>query len=161
MTTHLQNDIDPIATQEWIDALESLLNIEGNERAQFIIDKLIESAQESGVHIKNTIHTPYKNTILPHQEKQMPNDEGLFNRLKAIIRWNAVAMVLRAGKYAPELGGHIASYASAAILYEVGFNYFYKAQNATQNGDLVYFQGHSSPGIYARAFLEDVFPKNN
>jgi pyruvate dehydrogenase E1 component len=154
MTTHLQNDIDPIATQEWIDALESLLNVEGDERAQFIIDKLIETAQESGVQIKNTIHTPYKNTILPHHEKQMPNDEGLFNRLKAIIRWNAVAMVLRAGKYAPELGGHIASYASAAVLYEIGFNYFYKAQNETQNGDLIYFQGHSSPGIYARAFLE-------
>ncbi len=154
MTTHLQNDIDPIATQEWIDALESLLNIEGDERAQFIIDKLIETAQESGVQINNTIHTPYKNSILPHHEKQMPNDEGLFNRLKAIIRWNAVAMVLRAGKYAPELGGHIASYASAAVLYEIGFNYFYKAQNETQNGDLIYFQGHSSPGIYARAFLE-------
>ncbi|HBB52704.1 MAG TPA: pyruvate dehydrogenase (acetyl-transferring), homodimeric type, partial [Legionellales bacterium] len=92
--------------------------------------------------------------ILPHHEKQMPNDEGVFYRLKAIIRWNAVAMVLRTGKYAPELGGHIASYASAAVLYEIGFNYFYKAQNEEHNGDLVYFQGHSSPGIYARAFLE-------
>lgn len=154
MTTYLKQDTDPVATQEWMDALESLLHIEGAERAQFIIDKLIESAQQSGVHIKNTIHTPYKNTILPHLEKQMPSDEGLFDRLKAIIRWNAVAMVLRAGKYAPELGGHIASYASAAVLYEVGFNYFFKAQNEQQNGDLVYFQGHISPGIYARAFLE-------
>lgn len=154
MTTYLQQDTDPVATQEWIDALDSLLHIEGAERAQFIIDKLIQSAQESGVHIKNTIHTPYKNTILPHLEKQMPNDEGVFERLKAIIRWNAVAMVLRAGKYAPELGGHIASYASAAVLYEIGFNYYFKAQNEQQNGDLVYFQGHISPGIYARAFLE-------
>lgn len=154
MTTYLKQDTDPVATQEWLDALDSLLHIEGAERAQFIIDKLIESAQQSGVHIKNTIHTPYKNTILPHLEKQMPSDEGLFDRLKAIIRWNAVAMVLRAGKYAPELGGHIASYASAAVLYEVGFNYFFKAQNEQQNGDLVYFQGHISPGIYARAFLE-------
>ena len=154
MTMPYQEDKDPVATQEWLDALESIINIEGDHRAQFIIDKLIDKAQQSGVHIKNIIHTPYKNSILPHHEKKMPNDEGVFQRLKAIIRWNAVAMVLRAGKYAPELGGHIASYASAAILYEIGFNYFYKAQNAEKNGDLVYFQGHSSPGIYARAFLE-------
>jgi pyruvate dehydrogenase E1 component len=154
MAKDYQDDLDPIATQEWLDALDSLINIEGDERAQFIVDKLIEKAQQSGVHIKNTIHTPYTNSILPHHEKQMPNDEGVFYRLKAIIRWNAVAMVLRAGKYAPELGGHIASYASAAVLYEIGFNYFYKAQNAEHNGDLVYFQGHSSPGVYARAFLE-------
>jgi pyruvate dehydrogenase E1 component len=154
MTNEYQDDLDPVATQEWLDALDSLINIEGDGRAQFIVDKLIEKAQQSGVHIKNTVHTPYKNTILPHHEKQMPNDEGVFYRLKAIIRWNAVAMVLRAGKYAPELGGHIASYASAAILYEIGFNYFYKAQNEEHNGDLIYFQGHSSPGIYARAFLE-------
>lgn len=154
MTTYLQQDTDPLATQEWMDALESLLHIEGPERAQFIIDQLIQTAQQSGVYIKNTIHTPYINTLLPHLEKQMPNDEGVFDRLKAIIRWNAVAMVLRAGKYAPELGGHIASYASAAVLYEIGFNYYFKAQNEQQNGDLVYFQGHISPGIYARAFLE-------
>ena len=154
MAIDLQTDNDPIATQEWLDALSGILNIEGEERAQFIIAKLIATAQAAGVTVNNTIHTPYKNTLLPHQEKPLPDDDSLFNRLKAIIRWNAVAMVLRAGKYAPELGGHIASYASAAVLYEVGFNYFFRAQNEQQLGDLVYFQGHSSPGIYARAFLE-------
>lgn len=154
MTTNLKKDIDPIETQEWIDALDSILNIEGHERTEYIIEKLISHAQSMGVHIQNTIHTPYKNTILPHHEKHMPNDEDVSKRVAALIRWNAVAMVLRAGKYAPELGGHIASYASAHVLYDVGFNHFFKAQNEEQNGDMVFFQGHSAPGIYARAFLE-------
>ena len=154
MTKDLQIDIDPIETKEWVDALDSLIHLEGHDRAQFIIDTLIRKGQLAGVQIQNTTHTPYKNTILPHLEKTMPNDEGMFLRLKALIRWNAVIMVLRAGKKAPELGGHIATYASAAVLYEIGFNYFFRAQNKTQLGDLIYFQGHSSPGIYARAFLE-------
>lgn len=154
MTKDLQIDIDPIETKEWVDALDSLIHLEGHDRAQFIIDTLIRKGQLAGVQIQNTTHTPYKNTILPHLEKTMPNDEGMFLRLKALIRWNAVIMVLRAGKKAPELGGHIATYASAAVLYEIGFNYFFRAQNETQLGDLIYFQGHSSPGIYARAFLE-------
>lgn len=154
MTTNSKKDIDPIETQEWIDALDSILNIEGHERTEFIVEKLIAHAQSMGVKIPNTIHTPYKNTILPHHEKHMPNDEDVSKRVAALIRWNAVAMVLRAGKYAPELGGHIASYASAHVLYDVGFNHFFKAQNAEHNGDMVFFQGHSAPGIYARAFLE-------
>lgn len=154
MTTNSKKDIDPIETQEWIDALDSILNIEGHERTEFIVEKLIAHAQSMGVKIPNTIHTPYKNTILPHHEKHMPNDEDVSKRVAALIRWNAVAMVLRAGKYAPELGGHIASYASAHVLYDVGFNHFFKAQNAVHNGDMVFFQGHSAPGIYARAFLE-------
>jgi pyruvate dehydrogenase E1 component len=154
MTTPIRKDIDPIETKEWIEALDSILNIEGQERTEFIVEKLIAHAQSMGVHIKNTIHTPYKNTILPHMERHMPNDEDMSKRVAALIRWNAVAMVLRAGKYAPELGGHIASYASAHVLYDVGFNHFFKAQNTEQNGDMVFFQGHSAPGIYARAFLE-------
>lgn len=154
MSIETQKDIDPTETQEWLDAINSIIQIQGDKRAQYLLDTLIQHAQEHGVHVKNTIHTPYKNTISTHQEKNMPNDEGMFRRLSAIIRWNAVAMVLRAGKYAPELGGHIATYASAAVLYEIGFNYFFKAQNKDHNGDLIYYQGHSSPGIYSRAFLE-------
>ena len=150
----LKNDADPTETREWLDALESVLNIEGPERANFLIQQLIYKAQSQGVEVDNLTSTPYKNTIRVEHEKQIPNDEGVSKRIAALIRWNAVAMVLRAGKYAPELGGHIASYASAAILYEVGFNHFFKAQNAQHNGDLIYYQGHSSPGIYARAFLE-------
>ena len=150
----LKNDIDPIETKEWLDALDSVLSIEGAERANFLIQQLIYKAQSDGVEVDNLTSTPYKNTIRVENEKSIPNDEGVSKRIAALIRWNAVAMVLRAGKYAPELGGHIASYASAAILYEVGFNHFFKAQNAEHNGDLIYYQGHSSPGIYARAFLE-------
>lgn len=155
MTTDwLQKDIDPTETQEWLDALNSIIKNEGEERANFILQHLIQNALQTGVQVSNIITTPYRNTIRPEHEKIIPNDEGIAKRIAALIRWNAVAMVLRAGKYAPELGGHIATYASASTLYEVGFNHFFKAQNAEQNGDLIYFQGHSSPGIYARAFLE-------
>ena len=155
MTTEwVQTDIDPTETQEWLDALNSIIKNEGEERANFILQQLIENALYSGVQVSNITTTPYRNTIRPEHEKIIPNDEGVSKRIAALIRWNAVAMVLRAGKYAPELGGHIASYASASTLYEVGFNHFFKAQNEEHNGDLIYFQGHSSPGIYARAFLE-------
>jgi len=155
MTTEfLNDDIDPTETKEWLDALEGVLKIEGPQRANYLLQQLIYRAQSEGVAVNNITKTPYKNSIPLEQEKQIPDDEGIAKRISALIRWNAVAMVLRAGKYAPELGGHIASYASAAVLYEVAFNHFFKAQNATQNGDLIYFQGHSSPGIYARAFLE-------
>lgn len=150
----VQKDIDPTETQEWLDALESIIHNEGDKRAHFIIQQLIHKAQYSGIQIDNINSTPYRNTIKPEHEKIIPNDEGVAKRIAALIRWNAVAMVLRAGKYAPELGGHIATYASAAVLYEVGFNHFFKAQNENNAGDLIYFQGHSSPGIYARAFLE-------
>lgn len=150
----VQKDIDPTETQEWLDALEGIIHAEGNERANYILQQLIHKAQNSGVQVSNINSTPYRNTIRVEDEKMIPNDEGIAKRIAALIRWNAVAMVLRAGKYAPELGGHIATYASAAVLYEVAFNHFFKAQNENQAGDLIYFQGHSSPGIYARAFLE-------
>ncbi|MCC5791119.1 MAG: pyruvate dehydrogenase (acetyl-transferring), homodimeric type [Legionellaceae bacterium] len=148
------NDIDPQETQEWLDALHSVLRNEGRERASFLIQQLIERANVEGTKLQSAVNTPYRNSILPHEEKLMPPDEGLSKRINALIRWNAVAMVLKAGKYAPELGGHIASYASASTLYEVGFNHFFKGPNGTFGGDLLYIQGHSSPGIYARAFLE-------
>ena len=109
---------------------------------------------QKALNLTSSINTPYRNTIKTYEEKQMPPDEGIGKRISALIRWNAVAMVLRAGKYAPELGGHIASYASSSTLYETGFNYFFKGPNGEHGGDLLYIQGHSSPGIYARAFLE-------
>lgn len=154
MSNKITNDIDPEATREWLDSLQSIIAHEGKERAGFIIKELLKKAGAEGVQFGNTVHTPYRNTINTYEEKQIPPDEGICNRISALIRWNAVAMVLRAGKHAPELGGHIASYASASTLYEVGFNHFFKGPNGDHGGDLIYIQGHSSPGIYARAFLE-------
>lgn len=147
-------DLDPIETREWLDALQAVLINDGPERGTFLLKQLLNKANTEGVNLTSSINTPYRNTIKPHEEKQMPPDEGLGKRISALIRWNAVAMVLRAGKYAPELGGHIASYASSSTLYETGFNYFFKGSQGEYGGDLIYIQGHSSPGIYARAFLE-------
>lgn len=154
MTNETNLDLDPIETREWLDALQAVLFNDGPERAAFLLQQLLNKANAEGVKLTSSIHTPYRNTIRPHEEKQMPPDEGIGKRINALIRWNAVAMVLRAGKSAPELGGHIASYASASTLYETGFNYFFKGQKGENGGDLLYIQGHSAPGIYARAFLE-------
>ena len=147
-------DLDPIETREWLDALQAVLVQDGVERAGFIVQQLMNVANTSGIKLGVSLNTPYRNTIQPHEERQIPPDEGIGKRVNALIRWNAVAMVLKAGKYAPELGGHIASYASASTLYETGFNYFFKGPQKGNGGDLLYIQGHSSPGIYARAFLE-------
>ncbi len=154
MTNEMMNDIDPIETREWLEALQSVVTTDGTDRAMFLLQELLNYANAEGMKLSGALNTPYRNTIKTHEENQMPPDEGMATRISALIRWNAVAMVLRAGKYAPELGGHIASYASAATLYEVGFNHFFKGPNGEHGGDLLYIQGHSSPGIYARAFLE-------
>lgn len=154
MAQEQNNDIDPIETREWLDALQAVLATDGSERAAFLLQELTNKANSEGVCLKRSINTPYRNTIKTMEEKQLPPDEGIGKRISALIRWNAVAMVLRAGKYAPELGGHIASYASSSTLYETGFNHFFKGPNGPHGGDLLYIQGHSSPGIYARAFLE-------
>ena len=148
------NDIDPIETREWLDALQSVVAADGNERAAFLIQEIIKRANFLGIQLPDTLHTPYQNTIKLAEEKQMPPDQGLQKRISALIRWNAVAMVLRAGKYAPELGGHIASYASASTLYDVAFDEFFQGPNSEHGADLVYIQGHCAPGIYARAWLE-------
>ncbi|EDP46205.1 pyruvate dehydrogenase (acetyl-transferring), homodimeric type [Rickettsiella grylli] len=147
-------DKDPIETQEWIAALLSVLKCEGADRAQFLIQQLVNKARQRGCELTIGMNTPYVNTIPPEREPVFPGNEKLERRIAALIRWNAVMMVLQAGKVSSELGGHIATYASAATLYEVGFNHFFHAENAHHGGDLVYIQGHSSPGIYARAFLE-------
>ena len=154
MTHHTINDIDPTETREWLDALNAVVAHDGTDRAAFLLQTLLNSAHHAGIKLSSAVNTPYRNTIQTYKEKQMPPDEGMAQRISALIRWNAVAMVLRAGKYAPELGGHIASYASAATLYETGFNHFFKGPNGSSGGDLLYIQGHCSPGIYARAFLE-------
>lgn len=147
-------DIDPQETQEWLDALEAVLANEGAERAHFLLEKLIAQARGAGAYLPYSANTAYVNTIPLSKEKHIPGDAGLEERIRSYIRWNAMAMVVQANRVTTELGGHIASYASAATLYEVGFNHFFHARNSQHGGDLVYFQGHSAPGIYARAFLE-------
>ncbi|MXS84499.1 pyruvate dehydrogenase (acetyl-transferring), homodimeric type [Nitrosomonas sp. HPC101] len=147
-------DIDPQETQEWLDALETVLINEGAERAHFLLEKLVEKARRSGAYLPYSANTAYINTIPPGKEERSPGNHALEHRIRSYIRWNAAAMVLRANRHT-NVGGHIASFASAATLYDVGYNHFWRAANEQQSGDLVYVQGHSSPGIYARAFLLD------
>ncbi|MFI5061481.1 MAG: pyruvate dehydrogenase (acetyl-transferring), homodimeric type [Actinomycetales bacterium] len=147
-------DIDTIETSEWLEALDAVLTHDGAERAQDLLVRVIERAQHAGAGLIASLNTPYVNTIPPEREARLPGDPALERRLRSIVRWNAIAMVVRANKESSELGGHIATYQSAATLYEVGFNHFWHAPNEQYGGDLVYFQGHSSPGNYARAYLE-------
>ncbi|HEW97520.1 MAG: pyruvate dehydrogenase (acetyl-transferring), homodimeric type [Candidatus Parabeggiatoa sp. nov. 3] len=147
-------DIDPQETQEWLDALESVLAQDGPERAHFLLDQLIDKARRSGAHIPHSANTAYVNTIPYNQEVPTPGDPEIEWKIRSLIRWNAMAMVVQANRQSAELGGHIATFASIATLYDVGFNHFFRAKSAHHGGDLVYFQGHSAPGIYARAFLE-------
>ncbi len=148
------NDVDPLETNEWLDALKEVIERDGKERGQYLIEQLSRSAYSLGLSTGFGRNTTYCNSIAPHNEKQIPPDEGVAKRIQALIRWNAMAMVVNGGKHSAELGGHIASYSSAATLYEVGFNHFFKGQNDVNHGDLLFVQGHSSPGIYARAYLE-------
>ncbi len=147
-------DPDPTETREWIEALGSVLEFEGAERAHFILDELIAEGRRRGTPVPYSPNTPYLNTIPPEREDRHPGDRAVEHRIRSLIRWNALAMVLRANKESSELGGHIASFQSAATLYDVGQMHFWHAPSADHGGDLVYFQGHSSPGFYARAFLE-------
>jgi pyruvate dehydrogenase E1 component len=149
-----QSDVDPEETREWLDALESVLEHEGAERAHYLIEALIDKARRKGVHLPHRATTAYVNTIHPTDEEKAPGEPGLEHRIRSIIRWNALAMVIQANRKSSELGGHIASFASAATLYDVGFNHFFHAPTQDFGGDLLYIQGHSSPGIYARAYLE-------
>jgi pyruvate dehydrogenase E1 component len=147
-------DIDPQETLEWLEALDGVLAVEGPQRAHYIVEKLIEKARRSGAYLPYNATTAYLNTIPLGQEALSPGDHELEHRIRSIVRWNAMAMVVRANKVSSDLGGHIASFASAATLYDVGFNHFWRAPSEAHGGDLVFFQGHSSPGVYARAFLE-------
>jgi len=152
--TDILNDIDAQETSEWLDALTTILEDEGTERAQFIIKKVTEQARKEGVKLPTDINTSYINTIPLAQQPVYPGDLKIERRIRSIIRWNAIMIVMRASKKELDLGGHMASYQSAAAFYEVCFNHFFRAPNETDGGDLVYYQGHISPGIYARAFLE-------
>jgi pyruvate dehydrogenase E1 component len=147
-------DIDPAETQEWLDALDQIHGQEGDERARFVLFKLLKRARQLHVGLPPLTQTRYINTISPEQEPFFPGDEELERRIRRLIRWNAVAMVMRANNRAPGLGGHLATYASAATLYEVGFNHFFRGKDDGGSGDQIFFQGHAAPGIYARAFLE-------
>lgn len=145
-------DIDPQETQEWLDALESVLANEGAERAHYLLERLVEKARRSGAYLPYSANTAYINTIPLGKEERSPGDHAIEHRIRSYVRWNALAMVSRANRNT-NVGGHIASFASAATLYDVGYNHFWRASNKQQGGDLVYTQGHSSPGIYAYAFL--------
>ncbi|HEX7952830.1 MAG TPA: pyruvate dehydrogenase (acetyl-transferring), homodimeric type, partial [Burkholderiales bacterium] len=146
-------DNDPQETNEWLDALEGVLRHEGPERAHYILEQLIEKARRSGAYLPYSANTAYINTIPPGQEEPSPGNHELEHRIRSYVRWNAAAMVLRANKHSSELGGHIASFASAATLYDVGYNHFWHAPSENHGGDLVFVQGHSAPGVYARAFM--------
>src|SRR6186713_2125179 len=150
------NDPDALETQEWLDALEAVLEREGPERAHYLLERLIDKARRSGAYIPFSATTAYINTIPPHMEERSPGNAALEERIRSFTRWNAMVMVAKANNN-DELGGHIASFASVGTLFEVGLNHFWNASHEGHGGDLVYFQGHSSPGIYARGLLEGRF----
>jgi pyruvate dehydrogenase E1 component len=155
MTQHSPfEDTDPTETQEWLESIDSVLRAQGPERAHFLLEKLVDFTRRSGTYLPFKPNTAYLNTISKTQEPEYPGDRALERRNEAYIRWNALAMVVQANRVSSEYGGHIASYASAATLYEVGFNHFWRAKSPAHPGDMIFFQGHSAPGIYARAYLE-------
>jgi pyruvate dehydrogenase E1 component len=147
-------DRDPAETREWLDALEYILQHDGVERANFLLKRLSSRMTETGERLPYTITTPYRNTIPANREAFMPGDLFMERKIRSLIRWNALAMVVRANSRPGDLGGHISSFASSATLYDVGFNYFFRGPTDEHPGDLIYFQGHASPGIYARSYLE-------
>ena len=155
MSSNIINpDSDSQETQEWLDALTAVIETEGTERAHFLLEAMIEKARRSGANLPYNATTAYVNTIPTHLQQRLPGNPELEHRIRALIRWNAIMTVLRANEKSPGVGGHIASFQSAATLYDTGFNYFFRAANENFGGDCIYFQGHSSPGVYARAFLE-------
>jgi pyruvate dehydrogenase E1 component len=147
-------DLDVLETRDWVDSLKAVLVFRGPERANFLLEKLTEEARREGALLPHSLNTAYVNTIRPENEERSPGNREIEHRLRSLVRWNAIAIVLRANKESSELGGHIASFQSAATLYDIGFGHFWRGPSATRGGDAVYYQGHCSPGIYARAFLE-------
>ena len=147
-------DTDPEETREWLEALDAVIEHEGPERAHFILEALIDQSRRSGTNLPYSAATAYINTIPPHLEPTSPGNPEVEHQIRSMIRWNATAMVLRANRDDSDLGGHISSFASSATLYDVAFNHFFRAPGPEGGGDLVFIQGHTAPGIYARAFLE-------
>ena len=154
MSELLKNDVDPIETNDWLASIDSLIREEGIERAQFIIDQVMQQARAGGVSLPSGITTDYVNTIPVSEQPAYPGNLEIERRIRSYVRWNAVMMVLRGQKKDLDLGGHLSTFQSAATMYEVGFNHFFKAATEKNGGDLVFFQGHAAPGMYARAFLE-------
>ena len=148
------NDIDSLETREWLEALDSVIKSGGKDRAAELLSKLEDRANEKGVDMRSAVVTPYRNTIRVEEEKPLPGDLFMERRIRSIIRWNAMAMVMRCNTRDSSLGGHISSFASSATLYEIGFNHFWRGWDNGNKGDLIFYQGHSSPGIYARSFVE-------
>ena len=161
----LAEDGDPVETREWVEAFDTIVEEVGRERATFILRKLLDRARERSVRLPPVLNTPYCNTVSLAQQPQYPGNPDLEQRIIAAVRWNALAMVVRANRDFPDLGGHIATYASIADLFEVGFNHFFRAPHGDRQGedggDLVFFQPHAAPGIYARAFLEGRLTEDN
>jgi len=153
-SVNIHKDTDPQETSEWLDSLAAVFEEEGVNRAHFLVNELIDYARRHGVRLPYSANTSYLNTIPVSQQPQFPGDRDIERRIKSIVRWNAMAMVVRANKASDGIGGHISTYASSATLLEIGFNHFFRSATDEFGGDLVYFQGHGSPGIYARAFLE-------
>src|ERR1035437_7535744 len=147
-------DLDPEETAEWLDSLKAVIDAEGVDRAHFLLKNLIDKAREKGSYLPYNANTPYVNTIPTDRQPRYPGDREIERRISSIVRWNAVAMVVRANKESSELGGHIATFQSAATLYDIGFNHFWRAPTENHSGDAIYIQGHSAPGIYARAFID-------
>ncbi|MFM1752757.1 MAG: pyruvate dehydrogenase component [Actinomycetota bacterium] len=153
-SVHQLPDTDPTETQEWLDSLDAVIDVHGKVRARYLLSRLLEKAQKSQVSFPATVSTPYVNTIPREFEPWFPGDEHIERRIRAFIRWNAAAMVVRANKFADGIGGHLSTFASSASLYEIGFNHFFHGKDNGTAGDQIYFQGHAAPGIYARAYLE-------
>ncbi len=152
--TDSQNDIDAVESQEWMEAIEDVIQRDGPNRAHFLLDKAVQQARAAGANLPFSATTPYQNTISPDDEVEMPGDNEMEWRIRTINRWNAMATVVKRNKVSSEYGGHIASFASAASMYDVGLNHFWRSKSAIHGGDLVFFQGHVVPGIYARSFME-------
>ena len=154
MSLETREDLDPVETTEWLDSLESVLDREGEDRARYLMTRLADRVRRDGMQVPFSVTTPHRNTIPVHREAPMPGDLFMERRIRSLIRYNAIAQVIRNNRANPGLGGHIASFMSAATLYDVGFNHFFRAPNGDFEGDLVYIQGHVAPGVYARAYLE-------
>ncbi|HEX7342015.1 MAG TPA: pyruvate dehydrogenase (acetyl-transferring), homodimeric type [Rhodanobacteraceae bacterium] len=150
----IDQDLDPTETREWVDSLKAVIHADGTERAHFLMEQMVDETRRAGGHLPFTPTTSYVNTIPAAQEAKSPGDAALEWRIRSIIRWNAMAQVVRCNRRPGKLGGHIASFASSATLYDVGFNHFWRAPSEGHPGDLIYYQGHASPGIYARSFVE-------
>ena len=155
-----KSDTDTDETREWLDALEAVLEREGPERAHYLLERLIDKARRSGAYLPYSANTAYINTIPLHLQEPIPGDQAMERRLRSLVRWNAIAMVVKANREHAGLGGHIATFASAATLLDVGMNHFFRAPGKDHDGDLVFFQGHCAPGVYARAYLEGRIDKD-